>query len=77
MQKIYGIKLDGHDLGQLLDGLEVRADAWEKTAEYHRTAQSPPGFIVEECNDADEADRIATHYQTIIANIRKQSEAQS
>lgn len=31
MAKIYRIELDELDLGQLLDGLEARADAWEKT----------------------------------------------
>jgi hypothetical protein len=76
MIKIYRIELDGHDLGQLLDGLEARAEAWEKTADYHRTGQSTPDFIVEESNDADEADGIANHYRSIIAKIRKQQDEQ-
>ena len=77
MKKTYRIEIDHHDLGQLLDGLEARAEEWAKTADYHRTGQSPPDFIVEECNDAGEADSIANHYQSIIAKIRKQREAQS
>lgn len=77
MQNIYQIKINAHDLGQLLDGLEARAEAWEKTADYHRTGHSPPDFIVEESNDADEADSIANHYRSIIAKIRKQQEEQS
>jgi hypothetical protein len=36
MATIYRIELDGRDLGQLLDGLEVRAEAWERTAAYLR-----------------------------------------
>ncbi len=76
MQKIYRIQINAHDLGQLLDGLEARAEAWEKTADYHRTGQSPPGFIVEECNDANEAVGIASHYRSIIAKICKQREEQ-
>jgi hypothetical protein len=75
--ELFHIKIDDHDLGQLLDGLETRADAWEKTAAYHRTGHSPPDFIVEECNDANEAVRIASHYRSIIAKIRKQQEEQS
>jgi len=54
MSKSYRIELNELDLGQLLDGLEARAEAWEKTANYHRTGISPRDFIVEECNDADE-----------------------
>jgi hypothetical protein len=77
MQKIYRIQINAHDLGQLLDGLQARAEAWAKTAVYHRTGRSPPDFIVEESNDADEADGIASHYRSIIAKIREQQEEQS
>jgi hypothetical protein len=77
MKKTYRIELDGFDLGQILDGLEIRAEVWEKTADYHRTGESPPDFIVEECNNTDEASRIASHYRSIIAKIRKQQGEQS
>jgi len=77
MGKTYMLRLEESDLGQLLDGLEARADAWTKTADYHRTGESPPDFIAEECNDAGEASRIATHYRSIIAKIEKQREEQS
>ena len=77
MQKIYRIQINAHDLGQLLDGLEALAEAWEKTAVYHRNGKSPPDFIIEESNGADEADGIANHYRSIIAKIQKQMEEQS
>lgn len=74
--RTYRIELDGFDLGQLLDGLEARADAWEKTAHYHRTGESPPDFIVEECRDATEAETISAHYRAIISKILKQRSEQ-
>ncbi len=77
MSKTYLIRLDENDLGQLLDGLEARAEAWEKTAHYHRTGESPADLIVEECTDEDEADRIAAHYRSIISKILEQRKAQS
>lgn len=77
MEKIYRITLSELDLGQLLDGLEVRAEAWENTADYHRTGKMPVDFIVEESRDADEAAKIATHYRSIIGKIRKQRDEQS
>ena len=77
MSKTYLIHLEEYDLGQLLDGLEARAEEWEKTADHHRAGKSPPDCIVEECCNADEADGLATHYRSIIATIRKQREAQS
>jgi hypothetical protein len=72
----YRIELDELDPGQVLDGLETRATAWEKTAIYHRTGESPPDVVVEECRDAEEAEKIAAHYRSIIATIREQREAQ-
>jgi hypothetical protein len=77
MSKTYVLRLDDNDVGQLLDGLEARAVAWTKTADYHRTGESPPDFIVEECNDANEANGIATHYRSIIAKIQKQQAEQT
>jgi hypothetical protein len=76
MGKTYMLRLEESDLGQLLDGLDARAVAWTKTADYHRAGESPPDFIVEECNDADEAEQIAKHYRSIIAKIHKQQEEQ-
>lgn len=78
MAKNYRIELDDLDLGQLLDGLETRAESWEKTADYLRTDEMPDGefFIIEECSDPEEADGIAEHYRSIIGKIRRQMEAQ-
>lgn len=77
MRKTYRNEMNGLDLGQLLDELEARAEAWEKTADYHRTGESPVDFIVEEAKGADEASQIAAHYRSIIAQIHEQMEAQA
>ena len=76
MRKSYTIQLDDRDLFQLLDGLELRAESWERTAEYLRTGYVDGDFIVEECSKPEEADDIAAHYRTIVAKIRQQMEAQ-
>ena len=78
MAKNYCIELEGRDLGQLLDGLQVRAESWERTAEYLRTDTMPEGefFLVEECSKREEADDIAEHYRSIIRKIQSQMEAQ-
>jgi hypothetical protein len=76
LQKIYRIELDSIDLGQLLDDLDIRAEAWEKTAFFHRTGESPSDIIVEERRDAQEAGSIATHYRSIIEKIEKQKTEQ-
>lgn len=76
MRKSYTIQLDSLDLGQLLDGLELRAESWERTAEYLRSGYVAGDFIVEECSKPEEADDIAEHYRTIVAKIRQEVEAQ-
>jgi len=63
-------------LGQLIDGLEARADAWRLTAVYLETGEAPDGFVIEECSDAEEARQIAEHYQRIIRRVVEQWEGQ-
>lgn len=79
MAKNYRIELDEYDLGQLLDGLVIRAESWRRTAEYLRAGEIPDGefFLIEECSDEDEADELTIRYETIIKNIQSQMEAQS
>ena len=75
--KEYVIRLNDFDLGQLQDNLEVRANARRDTAHYLETGQaSRPDFGVEECTDAEEARKLADHYDRIIAQLREQKEEQ-
>ena len=74
--KEYVFRLNSLDLGQLIDGLEARADAWRLTVLYLETGEAPDGFVIEQCSDAEEARRIAEHYQRILANIIHQQTEQ-
>lgn len=74
--KEYVIRLNGLDLGQLIDGLEARADAWRLTAVCLETGETPDGVVIEECEDAEEARRIVAHYQRIIRTVVEQWEGQ-
>jgi hypothetical protein len=76
MKKIYRIELDDFDLGQVIDGLEIRAQAWEATAHYHRTGESPEGVSVEGCRDVEEAATLAGRYRRILEKISAQRERQ-
>ena len=76
--KMFRIELESLDLGQVVDGLEVRAKQWEDTARWMRNGESPDEFFMpEECRDAEEAEKIARHYRSIIAEIGKQQDEQS
>ncbi|MBL7945708.1 MAG: hypothetical protein JNN32_06545 [Flavobacteriales bacterium] len=70
------IRLSGLDLGQVIDGLEARATAWNLTAIYLETGDAPDGFLIEECTDAQEARRLAEHYQRILGSLIQQQTEQ-
>ena len=77
MNKEFQIKLNSLDLGQLLDGLIARADSWARTAEYLETGSSTDAsFIIEECDDSEEARQLSNHYSAIISDIREQIDEQ-
>jgi hypothetical protein len=73
MTKMIRIELSDIDLGQTLDALDTRAEAYEKTAAA-LDGESAEGefFLIEEVNDAYEARRIADHFRSIMAKIQEQ-----
>lgn len=77
MPKKFSVQFEYDDLGQTLDALDSRAQAWEDTAVFLRTGEtSSESFIAEDCSDENEADRIAKHFRSIIKQIEKQVKAQ-
>lgn len=77
MKDHFQIALNRQDLGQLLDGLRLRAEAWSKTADYLESGfNADESFICEECSDPAEARRIAQHYDRVVTDIEGQVEKQ-
>ena len=64
--------LDSLMVGQILDALEVRREAWEKTSAWFRGELDDPFFPIEECRDAEEADGIAAYYREIENELMEQ-----
>lgn len=76
MGTTYTIRLSDTDLGQLLDGLRTRSDAWHGTADYLENGSvARSDIVIEECYDAEEARRIAEHFDRIINTIETQMDA--
>lgn len=69
--------LDSVMVGHILDALEVRREAWEKTSAWFRGALNDPYFVIEECSDAEEADQIAAYYHEIECELRAQMDLHS
>ena len=65
--------LETVDVFQILDALNDRAEAWEKTeAMLDGEFDSEDFFVPEECHNASEAAEIAQHFRNIAANIQAQ-----
>lgn len=72
------LKLPVLFVGQMLDGLRIRAESWERTKDYLADGViDPDDPCVEECNDENEAEQIANFYREIIKEIETQLAAQS
>ncbi|MFZ0033404.1 MAG: hypothetical protein WAK60_00255 [Sedimentisphaerales bacterium] len=73
------LKLPKLFVGQILDGLRIRAESWEQTKIYLSDGvivDSDEPYI-EECDDEAEARQIETFYREIIKEIETQLDAQS
>jgi len=73
------LKLPKSFVGQMLDGLRIRAESWEHTKIYlaDGVIVDPDDPYIEECNDEIEARQIEAFYREIIKEIETQLDAQS
>jgi hypothetical protein len=77
MKKTYLLRLSENELGQILEGLQARAESWLRTADYFRKVYNPDvPFVIEECNGEHEANEIALFYSRIIRNLERQRDEQ-
>jgi len=74
MGEDYTFTLNENDVDQLPDGLAIRAESWEKTADYLRDGSMPDGgiFLIEDCSEPTETDAIAEHHRSILIKIKRQ-----
>jgi hypothetical protein len=66
------LKLDSLEVGQMLDALRDRQDAWQYTAQYLLSGCEEEDRIIEECSNPAEAQSIADFYSTIIKHVEEQ-----
>jgi hypothetical protein len=67
------LELPRNDVGQIIDGLCCRLDAYRKTAEYFETGScSDAGFVIEEVTDAAEARELEERYAQLIRALQEQ-----
>ncbi|TKJ37737.1 MAG: hypothetical protein CEE38_06600 [Planctomycetes bacterium B3_Pla] len=73
MNETINLSLPALDVGQIVDGLQIRIEKWAYTADYLRTGRITKPYPIEECSDADEAQRLADYYANIIRSIEEQA----
>src|SRR5436190_12254022 len=77
MRKSFLTSLASDDVGKILDGLEIRKNAWRDTALFLEIGTMPNGgFLMEECSNSEEARHLEQRYEEIISRIVKQRDAQ-
>ncbi len=76
-EEIVTLRLPKDFVGQMLDGLQCREDAYRATAEYLEDGSLPSAdFVIEEMSDAQEAHQLADAYAEIIRTIQRQRDSQ-
>ena len=71
--KMYTITLPAEDVLQMLDVVDARAEAWERTSRYlENDYVDPDEGPIEACNSIEEAKAIEEHYRYLAASIRRQ-----
>ena len=75
--KMYVIKISDNNLGQILDGLKLRAQSFRNAEQFHDEGYCDAfDNEVAQCDDADEARCAAKRYEDIIADLECQMERQ-
>ena len=73
MKRDFVLKLNSVHVGQMLDGLRIRAESWRNTEIYMRNGYHPDeSFVCEECTSEYEAEQVAELYESIISTIERQ-----
>jgi hypothetical protein len=71
--KEISLKLPELAVGQILDALYQRVEAWNYTADFLETENIVEGRFIEECSDPNEARGIVRYYKEIIQMIENQA----
>lgn len=64
------IELENGDWGQIIDGLECRAEQYEKTVRYFESGEI--NGEIEEVSGIEEARELAETYRSLIEKIQRQ-----
>ena len=64
------------DAGQVIDGLSVCQENWQKTLDWYDGTLKDPDFTILECRDRDEAANMVRIYDDLLETLCAQLRAQ-
>lgn len=68
-------RLSRNDAGQVIDGLSVCLDNWQKTFNWYDGKLEDPDFFILECSDREEAANMVEIYADLLESLGQQMKA--
>lgn len=67
--------LSRNDAGQVIDGLSVCRENWQKTLNWYDGKLEDPDFVILECSDREEAAQMVEVYADLLESLGQQMKA--
>lgn len=68
-------RLSHNDAGQIIDGLSVCLENWQKTVDWYDDKLEDPYFVILECNGREGAARMVGVYENLLESLTQQMNA--
>lgn len=69
--------LSRNEAGQVIDGLSICLENWQKTLSWYDGTLDDLEFIILDCSDRDEAANMVLVYENLLSRLREQKKAQA
>jgi hypothetical protein len=71
-EKEVTLRLSRNDAGQVIDGLSVCRENWQKTLHWYDGKLEDPDFVILECSDREEAAQMVETYSDLLELLEQQ-----
>lgn len=69
------LRLSRNDAGQIIDGLSVCLENWQKTLNWYDGKLEDPDFVILECSGREEAAQMVEVYADLLESLGQQVKA--
>jgi hypothetical protein len=68
-------RLSRNDAGQVIDGLSICLENWQKTLDWYDGKLDDPDFVILECSGREEAAQMVEVYADLLDSLEQQMKA--